>query len=82
MYRGKNKPANVLSFPLSNKSGEIFIDLVTAQKDAKKFEMPFQKFVAYLFIHGLLHLKEMKHGATMEQAEKKLLHGASNRSWY
>lgn len=79
-YRGKSKPANVLSFPLAKKSGEIFIDLVTAQKEATKFEMSFQKFVEFLFIHGLLHLKGMKHGATMEQAEEKLLHGTSNRS--
>src|SRR3989344_4845180 len=68
-YRGKNKPTNVLSFPISKKSGEIFIDLVTAKKEAKTFEMSFQKFVTFLFIHGLLHLKGMRHGATMEQAE-------------
>ena len=79
-YRGKNKPTNVLSFPISKKSGEIFIDLVTAKKEAGVFEMSFQKFVTFLFIHGLLHLKGMRHGATMEQAEKKLLHGTSNRS--
>ncbi|MDP3875211.1 MAG: rRNA maturation RNase YbeY [bacterium] len=81
-YRGKNKPADILSFPLSRKTGEIFIDLVTAQKEKKKFEMPFEKFVTFLFIHGLLHLKGMGHGDTMEQAEKKLLHGTSNCSWY
>ena len=79
-YRGKNKPTNVLSFPISKKSGEIFIDLVTAKKEAGVFEMSFQKFVTFLFIHGLLHLKGMRHGATMEKAEKKLLYGTSNRS--
>jgi len=77
-YRGKNKPANILSFPLSKKSGEIFIDLVTAKKEARKFEMSFRDFVTFLFIHGLLHLKGMRHGDTMERAEKKLLHGTSN----
>ena len=81
-YRRKNKPTNVLSFPLSNKVGEIFIDLDTATKDAKKFGMSFREFVKYLFIHGLLHLKGMRHGATMETAEKKLLNGTSNRSRY
>ena len=81
-YRGKNSPANVLSFPISPKTGEIFIDLVTARRELKNFEMPFEKFVAYLFIHGLLHLKGMKHGYTMEQTEKKLLHGAPNHSRY
>ena len=77
-YRGKNKPANILSFPLSKKSGEIFIDLVTAKKEARKFEMSFRDFVTFLFIHGLFHLKGMRHGDTMERAEKKLLHGTSN----
>ncbi|MEX2013903.1 MAG: rRNA maturation RNase YbeY [Parcubacteria group bacterium] len=79
-YRNKNKPANILSFPLSKTSGEIFIDLVTAKKEMGKFDMPFEKFVKFLFIHALLHLKGMRHGDTMEQAEKKLLHGTSNRS--
>jgi probable rRNA maturation factor len=79
-YRGKNKPANVLSFPLSKRSGEIFIDLITARKETQKFDMTFKKFVTFLFIHGLLHLKGMEHGNTMERAEKKLLHDTSNRS--
>lgn len=78
IYRLKNKPANVLSFPLSRKSAEIFIDLVTAKREAPKFEMTFKKYVTYLFIHGLLHLKGMRHGATMERAEKKLLNDTSN----
>lgn len=81
-YRGKNKPANILSFPLSKKTGEIFIDLITAKKEAKKFGMTFSKFVIFLFIHGILHLKGMKHGDTMDKAEKQLLHGASNSSWH
>ena len=77
-YRRKNKPANVLSFSVSKKSGEIFIDLVTAKKEAGKFGMSFKNFVTFLFIHGLLHLKGMEHGDTMERAEKKLLYGTSN----
>ncbi|PIQ66244.1 MAG: rRNA maturation RNase YbeY [Candidatus Zambryskibacteria bacterium CG11_big_fil_rev_8_21_14_0_20_42_18] len=81
-YRGKNKSADVLSFPLSKKSGEIFIDLITAKKEMGKFQMPYRKFVTFLFIHGLLHLKGMKHGTTMERREKKLLNDASNYSRY
>lgn len=72
-YRGKDKPTNVLSFPLSPKSGEIFIDLDTAKKEAPEFGMDFRKFVGYLFIHGVLHLKGMDHGSPMEKAEEKLL---------
>ncbi|OHB14282.1 MAG: rRNA maturation RNase YbeY [Candidatus Zambryskibacteria bacterium RIFCSPLOWO2_12_FULL_45_14] len=70
IYRGVDKPTNVLAFTISKTSGEIFINPSRAK--------PFS--VNYLFVHGLLHLKGMKHGDTMEQAEKKLLYGASDRS--
>ena len=79
-YREENKPANILSFPLSKWSGEIFIDLDTAKKEKEKFEMSFHKFVTFLFIHGLLHLKGMQHGDTMERKELKLLYDTSNYS--
>lgn len=72
-YRGKDKATNVLSFPLSKNSGEIFIDLDTATKEAPSFEMSYKKFVGYLFIHGLLHLKGLDHGQKMERLEKKFL---------
>ena len=72
VYRGKDKVANVLSFPLSAHSGEIFINLTNPK--------PFG--VAHLFIHGLLHLKGMQHGDTMEETEQKILHVSSNRHWH
>jgi len=71
--RGKDKPTNVLSFPLSKTSGEIFIDLSKVRAEQKKFGMKFSKLVAYLFIHGCLHLKGMSHGDKMEKTEAKLL---------
>lgn len=80
--RGKDRATNVLSFPLSKTSGEIFIDLSKARQELKKFDMNLPKFVAYLFIHGSLHLKGMSHGDKMEKLEHKILNGSSNRSWY
>jgi len=71
--RGKDKPANVLSFPLSNTSGEICIDLARAKKEAPKFDMSYRTFVLFLFIHGLLHLGGYDHGRTMEHKERALL---------
>jgi rRNA maturation RNase YbeY len=71
-YRGKNKPTNVLSFPLESKKGEIFITCDVAKKEAPKFGRNFTNFVAFLFIHGLMHLKGLEHGSTMEKAESKL----------
>lgn len=71
-YRNKNKPTNILSFPLDKKNGEIFITLDVTKKEAKKFDRTHDNFIAFLFIHGLMHLKGMEHGSRMEEAEKKL----------
>lgn len=69
--RGKDKPTNILSFPLEKKSGEIVICLSYAKKEAPKFEREYENYIAFLFIHGLIHLKGFDHGVTMENIEKK-----------
>jgi len=71
-FRGKDKPANILSFPLSAREGEIFISLRQAAKDAPRFKKRYNTFVGFLFIHGLLHLKGLAHGKKMEALERKL----------
>ena len=72
-FRGKDNPTNVLSFPYDKKSGELVLDVKTAIKDAPKFDMTKEKFLLFLVIHGMLHLKGYDHGSTMEKAEKKFL---------
>lgn len=72
-HRDKNYPTNILSFPLSENEGEIYISLSTARRDAKKFEMSYLKFLHLLMIHGCLHLKGYDHGSTMEELEEKHL---------
>ncbi len=57
------KTSNVLAFPLSKTSGEILL----CKAAAKPYSIEF------LFIHGCLHLKGLKHGATMEREEDRLL---------
>jgi ssRNA-specific RNase YbeY (16S rRNA maturation enzyme) len=59
----KDHISNVLAFPLSKTSGEILI----CKTAAKPFTPEF------LFIHGVLHLKGLKHGGTMEREEDRLL---------
>jgi probable rRNA maturation factor len=71
-YRDKDYPTNILSFPISENAGEIFIDLEKAQEEANAFEREFENFVLFLFIHGLLHLKGYNHGSTMEAAEMRV----------
>jgi len=71
-YRDKNKPADILSFPLTKTSGEIFINLRKARKDAKNYDRNPENFIAFLFIHGLIHLKGFEHSSKMELQEKKI----------
>lgn len=70
-YRDKDYPTNILSFPLEENEGEIYISLATARKDAKKFEMSYLQFLHLLTVHGMLHLKGYDHGSTMEELEEK-----------
>ena len=72
-YRKKDYPTNILSFPLSETEGEIYISLSTAKKDAKNFDMTPIQFLHLLMIHGALHLKGHAHGSTMEGLEDTYL---------
>lgn len=71
-YRKKDKPTNVLAFPLTPHEGEIFINVPKAHAEAKRFKRTPAKHLLYLFIHACLHLKGYRHGATMETAEQEL----------
>lgn len=71
--RNKSYVPNVLSFPLTELSGEIYICPAKASREAKKFSLSPKNYIAYLFIHGLLHLKGHKHGQPMEKLEKKYM---------
>jgi probable rRNA maturation factor len=72
-YRAKDSTTNILSFPLSKTAGDITIDLSKVRQEAPLFDMTYAQFLAYLFIHGLLHLKGFEHSSTMEKEEKKYL---------
>lgn len=71
--RNKDYIPNVLSYETGKKSGEIIICPAVAKRQHTSYEMPYKDFVAYLFIHGLLHLKGYPHGATMERYERTAL---------
>lgn len=71
--RNKNYIPNVLAFPLSKHSGEIFICLKEAKKQAPKFDLNYTQFVLFLFIHALLHVQGYDHGDAMETLEKKYM---------
>lgn len=70
-YRQINKPTDILSFPLSKISGEIFICKSETKKMAPDFDRSYENFLLYLFIHGCVHLKGHDHGPKMEKLEEK-----------
>lgn len=72
-YLNKDKSTNILSFPYSSSSGEIFLNLAQTKREHSSFGFNIKKFQAFLFIHGLLHLKGLTHGSRMEKAETKIL---------
>lgn len=65
IYRGKNKPTDVLSFNYDDESarlaGEIYISVDTAKKQAKKFRHTLQSELNKLFVHGFLHIHGYNH---------------------
>lgn len=71
-YREKDTSTNILSFPLGENEGEIFLDIKKVREEAPLFERSYTNFTAFLFIHGLLHLKGLDHGDIMEKEEKKI----------
>jgi len=69
-YRGKNEVTDVLSFPLEETRlkkydilplGDIFICLPFAVKEAKRQDISLKKELAWLTVHGFLHLSGYDH---------------------
>lgn len=73
MLRNKDYVPNVLSYEIGKKSGEIIICPSIAKKQASSYNLTYTHMVGFLFIHGLLHLKGVSHGATMDKKERDLL---------
>lgn len=86
VWRGIDKPTNVLSFPAKEAGGngatvllgDIVIAYETAAREAHDQATPFLHHVAHLTVHGFLHLRGYDHEAdgeaeTMEQLEREIL---------
>jgi rRNA maturation RNase YbeY len=71
--RNKSYIPNVLSYESGKHSGEIIICLPIVEKQASSYGLSYEQCVAFMFIHGLLHLKGLPHGTTMERHERTLL---------
>ena len=69
----KTYASNVLSFPLSDTEGEIFLNIRKAEREARQLGTTPRDRLAYLFIHGCFHLKGLDHSDTMEAAEARIM---------
>lgn len=74
-WRGKDKPTNVLSFPMLERPelaalpgdgppeliGDIALALETCAREAEEKGVPLEAHAAHLIVHGLLHLAGHDH---------------------
>lgn len=79
-YRGKDKPTNVLSFPMGEPDylGDIVICAPVVAAEAVEQGKAARAHWAHMVVHGVLHLLGHDHiddgeAATMEALERKLL---------
>jgi probable rRNA maturation factor len=80
-HRQKDKPTDVLSFPLNEQGlekygilplGDIFICLEIAKRQADEINIPIDQELARLVVHGLLHLLGYDHELSPVD-EKKMI---------
>lgn len=83
-YRGKDYSTNVLSFPADEKFqaeelGEVVLCPSFIRKDATKYGITFRRALAWMMIHGMLHIlgyeheEDPKKAAIMEDKEERYL---------
>lgn len=83
-WRGKDKPTNVLSFPMLERAdllalapagppellGDIALALETCAREALEKSVPLEHHAAHLIVHGLLHLAGHDHETSPEDAAR------------
>ncbi|TNF08906.1 MAG: rRNA maturation RNase YbeY [Bacillota bacterium] len=71
-YRQIDKPTDVLSFinddELDNSLGDIFISIEQARLQSIEYGHSFEREIAFLAVHGYLHLKGFDHHTKEEES--------------
>lgn len=85
-HRGKDKPTDVLSFPLLDADhvsgeeermiGDVVISVETARRQAADYDAPLQRELERLLIHGILHVLGHDH---MEPDEREKMEAEERR---
>lgn len=83
-YRGKDRPTDVLSFALNEGDepeivdgpeemllGDIIISMETAQRQAEEYGHSLEREMAFLTVHGMLHLLGYDHEEEAGRAEMR-----------
>jgi probable rRNA maturation factor len=62
-WRGVDAPTDVLSFPLEDEEllGDVVVSLETAERQSRAFGHSLRREVAFLAVHGTLHLLGYDH---------------------
>ena len=90
-WRGKDKPTNILSFPMAELApgaapgrlaGDLLVAFETVLREANEEEKPIPDHLRHLLVHGFLHLLGFDHieddeAETMEALEVDILAGFS-----
>lgn len=70
-YRGLDKPTDVLSFPYDepylDELGDIFINLLYMKEQAQSYGHSEAREIAFLAVHGYLHVKGYDHHTEEEE---------------
>ena len=71
-YRNMDKPTDVLSFEIESDTmlGDIIISVETAKRMAVEYSISLDREIAFLFIHGILHLLGYDHETSAEDEEE------------
>jgi probable rRNA maturation factor len=87
-YRGKDKPTNVLSFPMVQRDlldalansddgeallGDIVLAAETVAREAAEKSIPVEAHAAHLIVHGTLHLLGYDHGTDSDAAHMEAI---------